>query len=118
MQLGTCQRIDDESKQKIFEEVRESAYKIIAGKKSTYFAIGAGVAHLVKTILQDKKTVLPVSHLVGKEYGLGRSCLSVPAVVGRDGIVGEICLELSKEEKENLQNSAEILNSYYESLKK
>jgi len=119
MQLGTCRRINDDDKRKIFEEVRESAYKIIAGKKSTYFAIGAGVAYLVKTILQDKKTVLPVSHLIGKQYGIeSKACLSVPAIVGREGIVGEICLELSEKEKENLQNSAEILNSYYEKLKK
>ncbi len=118
MKLGVCQEISQQEKTEIFEQVKNAAYKIIAGKKSTYYAIGAGTAYLLEVILRNKKTVLPVSHLVDEKYGLPAVSLSMPAIVGRRGILGKMCLDLSEEEKLNLQHSAEVLDEAYRRLEK
>jgi L-lactate dehydrogenase len=113
MKLGTCNRLEDSDKNKVFEEAKNAAYTIIEGKQSTYYAIGAGTAYLLHAILYDKKTVLPVSHLIEGIYQVSDICLSMPAVVGKGGILGKICIQLSEEEQESLQKSAKILKETY-----
>ena len=53
--------------------------------------------------------VLPVSHLIKNVYGVKDVCLSTPAVIGRSGIIGELSLELSKEEQVLFIHSSKIL---------
>ena len=117
MKLGVCEKIDKDDKKEIFQQARDAAYKIIEGKQSTYYAIGAGTAHLLKAILYNRRTVLPVSHLMTGKYGVRGICLSMPAVVGEKGIVGSVCMELSKEEQKNLEKSAKKLDEVYKNLK-
>ncbi len=109
MKLGACNRLSEKKKEDIFKQAKSAAYKIIAGKHSTYYAIGAGTAHLLHAILHNKKTVLPVSHYIENAYGVENICLSLPAVVGKKGIIGKVCIELSTEEISNLKKSAQIL---------
>ena len=116
MQLGTCNRLTDEDKVQIFEEAKNAAYTIIAGKQSTYYAIGAGCAHLVHTIVRNKKSVLPVSHMMEGAYDITDVCLSMPAVVGSNGIEGRLCIELNDEEQKNLRHTADVLKETFESI--
>jgi L-lactate dehydrogenase len=116
MKLGTCNRLSDDDKAKIFEEAKNAAYTIIAGKQSTYYAIGAGCAHLIQTIVHDKKSVLPVSHAIEGAYGIDDVCLSMPAVVGSNGIEGRLCIELNEEEQKNLCHTAEVLKETFASI--
>lgn len=114
--LGTCNRLEETDKLKIFEEAKNAAYTIIEGKQSTYYAIGAGTAYLLHAVLHNKKTILPVSHLIEGVYGVSDVCLSMPAVVGKKGIMGRICIDLSQEEQEGLKKSAEILRKTYNNV--
>lgn len=116
MKLGTCNRLSESDKEEIFNEAKNAAYTIIAGKQSTYYAIGAGCAHLIRTIIHNKKSVLPVSHLMEGAYGLTDVCLSMPAVVGSDGIVGRLCIELDDNEQKNLQHTATVLKETFVSI--
>ncbi|XLQ20608.1 MAG: L-lactate dehydrogenase [Candidatus Moraniibacteriota bacterium] len=116
MKLGTCTRLNNFDKDEIFEEAKNAAYTIIEGKQSTYYAIGAGASYLINAILHNKKTVLPVSHLVEGVYGVEDVCLSMPAVIGSGGIIGRICVELSEAEQKNLKKSADILKEIYNSI--
>ena len=116
MKLGTCTKLENLDKEKIFEEAKNAAYTIIEGKQSTYYAIGAGTTYLLHAILHNKKTVLPISHLIEGVYGVSDVCLSMPAVVGKDGIMGRICIELSEDEQENLQKSAKVLKETYNNI--
>jgi len=115
MKLGTCNRLSDAEKEEVFEQAKNAAYTIIEGKQSTYYGIGAGASYLVHCILHNKKTVLPVSHEVDS-FGIKNVCLSMPAVVGRKGIVGKICIELSETEQKSLQKSAEVLEEVFNSI--
>ncbi len=116
MKLGTCTRLSTEDKENIFAEAKNAAYTIIEGKQSTYYAIGAGTSYLLHAILHNKKTVMPISHLIEGVYGISDICLSMPAVVGKNGIMGKICIELSKTEQKNLTISANILQEIYKDI--
>jgi len=109
MSIDECRIMTKDEKDEIFENAKNAAYAIIAGKQATYYAIGAGVAHLCSAILGDKRVILPVSHLMEGEFGITDMCLSVPVVVGRDGVSGHLCITFSEEEEKQLQASAETL---------
>ena len=98
-------------KKEIFEYAKNAAYAIIEGKQATYYAIATGVAMLVDVITHDKKTVLPVSRYINGEYGIRNVCLSMPAVIGKEGIISTIPLTLSSQEKSALKKSAKTLQS-------
>jgi L-lactate dehydrogenase len=117
MKLGTCNRLNATDKNEIFNTAKNAAYTIIAGKQSTYYAIGAGCAHLIRTIVHDKKAVLPVTHLMEGAYGITDVCLSMPAVVGSSGIAGRLCIELNEEEQKSLKHTATVLKETFASIK-
>lgn len=95
--------------QQLFEEARTAAYAIIERKGYTNTAIGVVIARLVEAILDDEKSVLPVSVRLHGEYGLRNVCLSLPCVIGLQGIEGRVLPELTPEELAGLRRSAEIL---------
>ena len=111
MRLLDHRALSDDDKHRIFEEAKNAAYTIIEGKQSTYYAIGAGCAHLIRAIVRNRKSVLAVSHLIEGMYGVEDVCLSMPVVVGREGIVERLQVELNKEEQDLLLASAAALKA-------
>lgn len=101
--------INDEVKRRIDEGVRFAAYKIIEGKGTTYFGIGAGIARLARAILSDERAMLTVSALNEEVEGVSWVALSLPRIVGRWGITTTLSVKLSSEEREALRKSAETL---------
>ncbi|KAH5583110.1 L-lactate dehydrogenase [Parastagonospora nodorum] len=86
----------------IAEETKNKATEIINNKGVTNYGIGAVVASLCKSILFDKRDVVPVSHWQ-EELGI---CLSMPAVLGRAGAVRSVEVRLDKDEEGKLKDSA------------
>jgi L-lactate dehydrogenase len=115
MQMGVA--LTDEIKSQIDDGVRHAAYRIIEGKGATYYGIGAGIAQIVQAIRDDERRVLTVSSLTTGMEPFQGVCLSLPRVVGRNGILTELRPELSGEEHLLLQKSAEILKEAVVSLK-
>lgn len=93
----------------MFEEVRNSAYKIIESKGATYYAIAQAVLRIAESIVRDEKSVLPVSTLVDGHYGLHDVCLGVPTIVGRGGAEKVLDVPLAKDELEKLHASAKVI---------
>ncbi|NIN69098.1 MAG: L-lactate dehydrogenase [Anaerolineae bacterium] len=98
-----------EDMDRIFEQTRDAAYQIVERKGATYYAVAAGLMRIVEAILRDQRTVLSVSSLIEDYYGIDEVCLSLPTVVDRGGVARVLRLELSHEEIEGLQRSAEVL---------
>lgn len=98
-----------EVKAQVDDGVRNAAYKIIDGKGSTYYGIGAGISHLVGTIISDQRRVLTVATLTEEVEGIENVALSLPRVVGRAGVLLDIAPPLSDEEHAALRHSAEVL---------
>jgi len=95
-----------------YTKARDAAYKIIAAKGATYYAIGVVINQLVHAILTDAGRVYPLSVVLEGEYGHTDIALSVPCVLGRGGVERVIEIPLSEEEKLKLQISVETLKKY------
>jgi L-lactate dehydrogenase len=100
----------------LFAGVRDAAYEIIKRKGATYYAIGLGLVSIVETILGDYRSVLSVSTLMTGHYGVSEMCLSLPCVVGANGIEEILTLNLSPLEAAGFQRSAEKLKATLRSL--
>ena len=95
--------------EKIFESTRDAAYHIIERKGATYYAVGAGLLAITRSILRHQNTVLSVSSLIQDYYGISDVCFSLPTVVDRGGIQQVLRLELDETEKAKLRHSAGVL---------
>ena len=105
-----------EGMQRIEEEVRTAAYKIIEAKSATYYGIGIALTRIVKAILGDENSVLTVSAKLSGEYGTKGVFIGVPSIIGRNGVKEIVELELTDEEKEKFLSSAKVLNDAFEGL--
>jgi len=94
---------------RIAEEVKNSAYETIEKKQATYFGIAMSVRRICEVILRDEKSILPVSSMMYGEYGISDVALSMPAIVGRNGVETKVPIPLSADELERLQQSASML---------
>ena len=102
---------------RLFESVRTSAYEIIARKGYTSAAIGLSIVRLAEAVLNDQKSVLPVSRKLTGEYGIEHVCLSIPSIVGLHGVDNALLPKLSASEHEKLVQSADILKQSYQHIK-
>ena len=106
----------DEEMDKIGEKVKNSAYEIIKRKQATYYGIAVSIRRICEVILRDEKSILPISNMMHGEYGIEDVVLSMPCVVGSDGIEVQVPVVLSEEEKSKLQESAKILKETISTL--
>jgi len=78
---------------------------------SAWYAPGAAAALMAEAVIMDKKLIVPVSIRLDGEYGLNDVYLGLPVVLGKDGIEKVIELDLTDEELELLNNSANSVKS-------
>lgn len=100
-----------EVRDRIAHEVVDSAYRIIAGKGATNYAIGLAGSRIIEAVAKDEKRVLPVSSLLDDYHGISDVCLSVPAIVGRGGVSHRLEVSLSDDELSGLTSSADALRA-------
>ena len=93
----------------IAEDVKNSAYEIINRKGATYYGIAMSVKRICEAIVRDEKSVLPVSSIQHDNYGVSGLALSMPAIVGKNGVEGTVPIELNGQEALALHNSADTL---------
>lgn len=99
----------EEGMKKLYENVRDSAYKIIEKKGATYYGIAMAVTRIAKCIVRDEHAVLPVSTILHGEYGIEDVHLSIPSILGKNGIEKVLEIRLNDDELENLRKSASEL---------
>lgn len=99
----------EEATLNIESKVRNSAYEIIKRKHATYYGIAMSVKRICEAVIRDEKSVLPVSSLIDDVYGIRDVALSMPAIIGKDGVEDIMPIRLSYEEQKRLQTSAEVL---------
>ena len=102
--------------EKIFDEVKSAAYKIIELKGATYYAIGLALVRITKAIINAENSVLPVSTLINDYYGINDICLSLPTILNNGGVEQFLKIDLSKEEQDKLKHSAETLKKIVASI--
>ncbi|MDX1700548.1 MAG: L-lactate dehydrogenase, partial [Melioribacteraceae bacterium] len=96
-------------KSRIDDGVRNAAYKIINGKGSTYYGIAGAIARLVDVINRDNRAVLTISSFNENVEGIHNVTLSLPCLIGGNGNLGTLPIQLNAEEKSLLKNSASTI---------
>lgn len=91
------------SLEQIDQVARDGGFTVLRGKKYTNYGISAAAVHLARDVINDAHSELPVSNY-REEYA---TYLSYPAIIGKNGIEEKIQLDLTEEEKEKLQLSAD-----------
>ncbi len=99
----------EKSMNEIAENVKNSAYGIIEKKGATYYGIAMSVRRICEAIIRDEKSILPISSIQHGDFGIDDIALSMPAIVGRNGVEGAVPIKLSDQEKEALKASATTL---------
>ncbi len=99
----------EEATKKLAEDVKNSAYEIISRKKATYYGIAMAVKRICEAIARDEKSILPISSMLHGEHGIEGISLSMPAIVGKDGVETLVPIQLNDEEVSKLRLSAKTL---------
>ena len=90
----------------IAKEVRTSADVITRKKKAAYYGVAMGVRRVCEAIVRDEKSVLPVSSLMYGAFDIDGLALSMPAIVGINGVECLVPLDMSEEELDELRKTA------------
>ena len=109
--------LSQEHRRGIDENVRRAAYQIIAGKGATYYGIGSAVARIVDVLLHDQRAILTICTRIVGVPGCEDVTLALPHLVGGQGALATIPLQLTSSESEALRRSAGILREALDSLK-
>ncbi|HWE36535.1 MAG TPA: lactate/malate dehydrogenase family protein [Isosphaeraceae bacterium] len=93
----------------LFARTKGSGAEVIKLKGGAGFAVGLSIAEVIHSIAMDRRRILPVSALVPGTYGIRDVCLSVPTVVGREGVAAQLEIDLWPKEVSALQQSGRVL---------
>jgi len=104
-------RLTEEDRVAISADVVKAGQEVIRLKGATFYAIAMVVTRIIKAVIHDENRVLCVSSFVEDLHGVKDVCLSLPAIVGKDGIREILALPLSPEEKAGLQKSAAVVKA-------
>ena len=95
---------------KVESDVRYANITIIEGHDASQYGIGIVSARIAEMVLRDEGSAIPIGSFQ-REFGV---TLSLPSVVGRDGVTAILPPELSAEERDGLRKSAENLRTALE----
>ena len=96
-------------RKKIFEATKTSGAEIIRLKGATFYGIGMSVARIIACNLGNEHAVLTVSTSLDGQYDLHDVALSLPVILGVNGVERYMDICLSDEEYKELHDSAEKL---------
>lgn len=108
-----CQNVENlGDKAAIEQEVRDGGAEVIKCKGATYYAIALSVSMITEAVLRDTKAVLTVSAFQdGSHYGVKDVCLSLPCVIGANGIERRIAPPMTEDEVARFQKSGAALRA-------
>ncbi len=101
--------LDAAARERIRQAVIMAGKEVIQRKGATFYAVALAVARIIEAVLHDEKSVLTVSTYVERFGGVADVCLSLPAVVGREGVREILPIVLDDEEQRQLGASAAAL---------
>lgn len=107
----------EENQKVLYEEVKNSAYKIIERKGATYYGIALSVRRICECIMRNEHGILPVSSLIQGHFGLSNVCMGVPTIVGAGGVEQVLDIAISEEEQKALLESAAELSKVQGGIK-
>lgn len=100
---------DRPDRREMFSKAVRAGLEVFSMKGCTEFAIAMAASHVIDAILTDSRHTMPLSVLVDGYQGVSGVCLSLPVVVGREGVVRWMKPELNEEEAAAFRHSASVI---------
>ncbi|MCC7192761.1 MAG: lactate/malate dehydrogenase family protein [Phycisphaeraceae bacterium] len=101
----------------LFKRTQGSGAEVIKRKGGAGYAVGWSIAEVIHAIALDSQRILPVSSKLSGQYCIRNTCLSIPTVVGRAGVIRAMEVDLWPKEKAGIQASAKALDETWSKLK-
>lgn len=108
--------LNDSIKEQIDQKVRRAAYTIIQGKGATYYGIGSALARIIEAVLHNQKSILTVCTPAEEVQGVRDVTVSLPRLVGGNGVQQTFPQPLSDQEQSLLKASAEVIRKALDDL--
>lgn len=102
-------KLDETTKQSIDHGTRRAAYHIIEGKGATYYGVGSALAQIIENILSNRRAIMTVCTPTVEVAGIADVTLSLPRLIGGDGVLNTYPLSLNPQEESDLNKSALII---------
>lgn len=99
------------SRYALFKQASLAGFEVFQHKGHTNYAIALAAAYIIQCIATDSKHTMPVSLKVDGFLGVEDVCLSLPAVVGKNGIERILHPKLNEEEQQAFLRSAEVIRT-------
>lgn len=116
--LRSYSELDQDTLDQLQTDVRKKGGKIISNKGATFYGVAQMLTHIVKAILENKETVLPLSAPVKGLYGIKHDLfLGTPAVINSNGIADVIETKLSDDELKKMNYSADKMQEVVDGVK-
>ncbi len=109
--------LDEDKRQAISTEVHRAAYNIIKGKGATYYGVGSAIAKIVEVILGNQRSILTVCTPLEEVAGVKGVTLSLPHLLGGEGVLNRLNVPLTEDEAGQLNKSAVLIKSAIDELK-
>ena len=107
-----AERTGSTTKEDLRNKTVQAGWEIFNRKGNTCYGIAASTSAIVKSILFNENRIYPVTVELEGQYGIDGVFLSVPAIIGKNGIKEVVEIKLEPEELKALQQSADILKSF------
>lgn len=101
----------------VFDRTKGSGAEVIKKKGGAGWAVALSIRDVIHAIALNKRCLLPVSSLQQGRYDVRDICLSVPTVLGREGVVDQVEIKLWPKEMMGLQQSARALKETLSNVK-
>ncbi len=108
--------LNPSQQQDLFKRTQGSGAEVIRGKGGAGYAVGLSIAEVIHSIALDRKQILPVSTQMTGQYNIRNVCLSIPTVVGREGVIDAREVELWPKEVSGIQSSGRALEDTWRKL--
>jgi L-lactate dehydrogenase len=115
--LKSISTFSEQTAQEVFDQTKKSGAEVIRQRGGASRAVGVSIRQVVEAILLDKRQALPITSLhEGHEIADGIA-MSLPTVVGRQGVVEVLKPVLDDDEREGLYESSEVIRKVWDRIK-
>jgi L-lactate dehydrogenase len=106
---GGTRIAENDSTLELFHKTSRAGFDVVNRKGHTSYAIGMTAVLVIEAIVWDTHRTMPLSILIEGFLGESDVCLSLPVVMGKNGVTQVLEPELGQQEKEAFHHCATIV---------
>lgn len=106
--------VGDVDLDEIVYKTTQEGWEIYNRKGTTYYGIASACVGIIKAVLYDENSIVPVSTLLEGEYDETGIFAGVPAVLNRSGVFDILEIHMTAEEEAKFHHSATVIREYTE----